>query len=299
MADLAAILATRIDKLRRGVGIAAGIVDANGRTVTCHGTMAIGDPRPVTADTIFEIGSVTKVFTAALLDNMVERGEVALDDLVLNRFRLRDLASHTSGLPRLPSNLTPADINDPYADYTRDQLWDFVSKFEPSTERAYEYSNLGYAVLGQALADRAGTDYETLLRTRITGPLQMCSTAITLTSEMQSRMATGYSITRQPMPHWHMPVFAAAGAICSTVDDLLTFLESQFGPHRTFWHNGETAGFRSFIGYNPQTARGVVLLSNMSTAEGVDDIGMHLLDPETPLARLPPLTFPRDLLQPR
>jgi CubicO group peptidase (beta-lactamase class C family) len=143
MADLAAILPTRIDKLRRGVGIAAGVIDAGGRTITCHGPMAIGDPRRVTADTIFEIGSVTKVFTGALLADMVERGEVALDDLVLNRFTLRDLASHTSGMPRLPSNLTPADINDPYADYTRDQLWEFVSTFEPppkQTRMATGYS---------------------------------------------------------------------------------------------------------------------------------------------------------------
>jgi CubicO group peptidase (beta-lactamase class C family) len=297
--DLAAILAQRIDKLRRGVGIAAGVVDANGRTIVCHGTMAIADPRPVTGNTIFEIGSVTKVFTAALLTDMAQRGEVTLDDPVLNRITLGSLASHTSGLPRLPSNLNPADIDNPYADYTRDQLWEFVSTFEPPPGPAYEYSNLGYALLGQALADRAGMDYETLLRTRITGPLQMTSTAITLTPEMQSRMATGYSITRQPMPHWHMPAFAPAGALRSTVNDLLTFLESSFHPNQIFWHNGETAGFRSFIGHNPQTARGVVLLSNMSTPEGVDDIGLHLLDPETPLASLPLLAFPRDLLRPR
>src|ERR1017187_2809021 len=127
-----AILADRIDTLHQNVGIAVGIVDANGRRFVSYGSFSVKDRRPVGNDTVFEIGSTTKVFTSTILADMVQRGEVSLDDPVAKylpadvkmpqrggkQITLIDLATHTSGLPRMPSNFAPKDNENPYADYT-------------------------------------------------------------------------------------------------------------------------------------------------------------------------------------
>src|ERR1022692_1834766 len=139
-----AILADRIDTLHQNVGIAGGIVDAHGRRFVSYGNFSINDPRPVGNDTVFEIGSTTKVFTSTILADMVQRGEVSLDDPVSKylpaevkmpqrggkQITLVDLATHTSGLPRLPSNFKSKDPDNPYADYTVGNLFEFLSSYE-------------------------------------------------------------------------------------------------------------------------------------------------------------------------
>src|SRR5262245_59904841 len=139
--DIRHILAQRIDGERRGVGIAVGVITPQGRQVISHGAFAQGDPRRVDGDTVFEIASVGKVFTALALADMVQRGEGALDDPVAKylppgvtmpergrrAISLRDLVTHTSGLPRMPGNFAPSDPANPYADYTVEQLHAFLS----------------------------------------------------------------------------------------------------------------------------------------------------------------------------
>ena len=130
-AEIARILAERIDTQRQSVGIVVGVLEPGGRRVISHGSATKGEARRLDGETVFEIGSITKVFTALLLADAVERGEVALTDPVTKflpasvrvpergrAITLGDLASHVSGLPRLPSNMTPKDANNPYADYT-------------------------------------------------------------------------------------------------------------------------------------------------------------------------------------
>jgi CubicO group peptidase (beta-lactamase class C family) len=352
-AEIRAILADRIDKLHQNVGIAAGIVDANGRRFVCYGNFSVKDLRPVGNDTVFEIGSTTKVFTSTILADMVQRGEVSLDDPVAKylpaevkmpqrggkQITLVDLATHTSGLPRLPSNLAPKDPGNPYADYTVANLFQFLSSYELTRDigSQFEYSNMGAGLLGQALARRANTDYEGLVRARITGPLKMENTRIALSPEMKSRLAVGHNEARQPAANWDLPTFAGAGALRSDARDMLTFIaahlgyvESPLGPAMAamtkvrragggpqmdialawhvakrergeiFWHNGGTGGYRSFMGYDPKSRVGVVVLSNMMTSAGVDDIGMHLLDSSVPLAKLTPrVTHTEITLEPK
>ena len=341
-AEIQAILTDRIDKLHQNVGIAVGIVDANGRRFVSYGNFSVKDPRPVGNDTVFEIGSTTKVFTSTVLADMVQRGEVSLDDPVAKylpadvkmpqrggkQITLVDLATHTSGLPTLPSNMALKDPNNPYADYTVASLFQFLSSYELTRDigSKFEYSNMGVGLLGQALARRAGTDYETLVRARITGPLKMENTRIALSAEMKSRLAPGHNFARQPAANWDFPALAGAGALRSDARDMLTFIAAHlgyvesplapamaamtkvrrpaFGPQsdialawlvatregrEIFWHNGGTGGYRSFMGYDPKSRVGVVVLSNMMTGAGVDDIGMHLLDSSVPLAKLPAL----------
>ena len=154
-ADITRILAERIDAQQQSVGIVVGVLEPGGRRVLSHGHPAKGDPRRVDGDTVFEIGSITKVFTALLLADAVERGEVALSDPVTRylpasvkvpqrgrAITLGDLASHVSGLPRLPTNMASTNPRNPYADYTVDQLYAFLSGYELPRDAGAQYQVL-------------------------------------------------------------------------------------------------------------------------------------------------------------
>jgi CubicO group peptidase (beta-lactamase class C family) len=335
-AEIRKILVDRIDAQRQSVGIVVGVIEPAGRRVVAYGSLAKGDTRPLNGDTIFEIGSITKVFTSLLLADAVERHEVALTDPVAKflpakvkvperggrSITLQDLSTHTSGLPRVPTNLAPKDPANPYADYSAEDLYTFLSGYQLTRDigAQYEYSNLGGGLLGHTLALQARTDYEALVRARITGPLGMASTAIALSPQMKSRLAVGHSATLQPVVNWDLPTLAGAGALRSSTNDLLTFLAANLGYSPTplapamanmlkvrrptgaqgleialgwhvltahgkeiVWHNGGTAGSRTFIGYDQKARVGVVVLSNAGTPAGPDDIGRHLLDAEFPL----------------
>lgn len=330
--DIRRILMDRIDVERQGVGIVVGTIDEQRRGIVAYGESGQGDGRPLDGDTLFEIGSITKVFTALVLADMVERGEVGLDDAVAKylppgvtmperggrQIALIDLATHTSGLPRLPANMAPNDLSNPYADYSIEQLHQFVSTYELRRDigAAYEYSNLGAGLLGHVLARRAGMDFETLVRLRITDPLGMPSTAIALPAELAARFAVGHDTLRRPVGVWDLPTLAGAGALRSTANDLLTFLAAELGftqtplnvamaaqlvPRRPMesanlqalgwvitppasegtgeiaWHSGGTGGFRCFLGFERERRRGVVVLTNMDTTRAGDDIGFHIV----------------------
>jgi len=329
------ILVERIDRRRHGVGMAVGVIEPQGRRVIAHGKLGRDDPRSVSGDSVFEIGSVTKVFTALLLADMAQRAELALTDpvgkflppevSVPGRGRsitLRDLATHTSGLPGTPDNLRPANATNPFADYSVEQLYEFLSGHElrRGVGEAFGYSNIGYALLGHALARHSGVGYEALVRSRILAPLGMNSTAIDLSPDLQSRLAGGHDSRLQQVPNFELPTFAGAGALRSTARDLLTFLgavlgytDSALAPamaemltvrmptgkpgldialgwvvrirgrDEIVWHGGGTPGYSTFLGYLRKARVGVVVLSNTSTA-AVDDIGSHLLDAGLPLA---------------
>jgi D-alanyl-D-alanine-carboxypeptidase/D-alanyl-D-alanine-endopeptidase len=333
--DIRAILVDRIDVQRQGVGIVVGVIDPSGRRTVAYASTKKGEG-PVDADTVFEIGSVTKVFTSLLLADAVRRGEVALTDPVSKylppdvkvperggkKITLVDLATHTSGLPRDPTNFHPKDPANPVADYTVAQLYESLSSIELTRDigSTYEYSNLGGGLLGHALARRAATDYETLVRTRILEPLGMKSTAITLSKSMKEHLTPGHDAGLHQVANWDFPTLAGAGALRSTTSDLLTFLAANIGieksplapsmaamtavrrptgnpnleialgwhiwtrdGHEIIWHNGRTGGYRTWIGFDPKSRTGVVVLSNAATNAGPDDIGLHLLDPAVPL----------------
>ena len=329
------IVTRLVETERRAVGIVVGLVDGHGRRVVGQGRLAAGDPRVPDADSVFEIGSITKVFTAIVLADMVEGGEVGLDAPVREllgpdaRLPSRDgieitplhLATHSSGLPRLPDNLDPADLANPYADYTEADLMAFLASHDlrrPIGE-SVEYSNLGAGLLGHALAVRAGADYETLVTGRVLDPLGMTDTRVELTPSARERLATGHGLSLEPAANWDMPALAGAGALRSTANDLLSFVEANLGlresrldavlrathePRRSFeppstdiglgwlirtghgrefrWHSGGTGGYRSFVGFDGEAGVGVVVLSN--AARNVTDLGFHLLDRRFALA---------------
>ena len=248
--EIVQILKERVDVRHKGTGIVAGIISPRGRRLVCYGKPGLNDGRPLNGDTVFEIGSITKVFTSLLLSDMVKRGEAALNDPVAEylprgvkvpdwngrKIALVDLSTQTSGLPFFPTDFPLID-DDPvagageFSEYSIERLFRFLSNYELLHDVGvhWEYSNLGVGLLGLALAHRADMDYESLVRTRITGPLGMKSTAITPTPEMRARLAVGYDSKLRPAPETDLPAFAGAGSLRSSANDLLTFLAAFMG----------------------------------------------------------------------
>ena len=241
---LLALIKGRVDE-GRATGIVAGVLDADGtRRIVAYGDPGPGAP-PLGPESVFEIGSVTKVFTGVLLAEMAARGEVDPDrpvqryapaGLVLpiregREITLVDLASHRSGLPRLPANLAPYDPNNPYAKFSVAQMNEFLAGYELPREigSQYEYSNLGAALLGHVLAARAGVEYETLVRHRILDPLGMTMTGVALSPAMKARLAIGHDAQGKPTSLWDLPTLAGADALRSTMKDLLIFLAANIG----------------------------------------------------------------------
>ena len=309
------MLVQYVDVQHKAHGVVVGLISKRGREILSYGTFGPGNPRVPDAETIFEIGSVTKVFTSLLLAEMVLDKEVSLNDPIAKylspsvhvptrngkQITLLDLSTHHSGFPREPMHS---------ADFTIEQAYDFVNHYELTRDpgAAYEYSNFGAGLLGQILAMRAGTDYGTLLRTRITQPLGMDHTAIHPTEEMSKNLIDGYR-NNQKTPHLQINMLVPAGAILSNVDDMLIFLAANMGLIRTSlqpamkymlsvrreaspgvqialaWHivnggtlvchNGGTFGYHAFVGFEPRRKVGIVVLSN--SAEFTDDMAQQIL----------------------
>jgi len=311
------------------VGLAVTAVDAGGTAHASRGR-ADEDGRPVDEHTVFEIGSVTKVFTALLLAVMVEAGEVALDEPLADLYpeltlpvrgrpvTLVDLATHASGLPRLPPGLLRQGLrhrDDPYATFSDADVARALEsvrlRAEPGTR--VRYSNFGAGVLGQALARRAGTPYDDLVRARVCSPLGMPDTVARLSPDQLARRAAGHDRRGRAVPDWHMDSLPGMGALHSTSTDLARFLAAQLDPgstplgdairltqqprlaagrlghqalgwmrsplprtdRRMLWHNGGTGGAFSFVGLEPDAGVAVAVLTN--TARSVDGLGMSLL----------------------
>lgn len=221
-------------------GIVVGSLDEMGT----RRVIAYGDPGPgalpLDGESVFEIGSMTKVFTGILLADMVRRSEVELADPLADLLppdvrvperngkpiTLLDLTTHFSGLPTMPTNLAPANPENPFADYTMSRMYEFISSYELQRDpgAAFEYSNIAMALLGQALSQRAGTPtYEALVSDRILWPLGMSHTAVALTPWMRDHLVRGHDRTGKPVANWDMVATAGMGGLRSTVNDMLTF----------------------------------------------------------------------------
>jgi CubicO group peptidase (beta-lactamase class C family) len=334
--EVKSILQDRIERAKRSVGIVVGLVDDKGARVITFGKPSLDGKQALDGNSVFEIGSVTKVFTATLLAIMVERGEVNLNDPISKylpgtvktptrdgkEITLLDLATQTSGLPRLPTNFAPKDPKNPYADYSVDQLYSFLSGYTLTRGIGEKYiANLASVLLGtswpcvpewitkrwfaNASASPAGwrTPKNLRLRCRRVWPRAQSSA--------------------EARRNWDLPTLAGAGALRSTVNDMLKFVAANLGLTKSpllvamqraqqsqretgqpdlsiglnwhilkkfdseiIWHNGATGGYHSFIGFDKKNRKGVVVLSN--SANDIDDIGRHLLVSQYPLAKLEP-----------
>jgi CubicO group peptidase (beta-lactamase class C family) len=241
---------------------------------------------------------------------------------------LVDLSTHRSGLPRIPGNFAPANPDDPYADYDAKKLYAFLSSYQlpRAPGDSAEYSNLAVGLLGHALTLEAGAEsWGALVKSRITQPLGMRESFVDVPAALRARVSAGHDPRMDSVPAWHLDALSGAGALRSTASDMLTYLAAEMdtlhgplaraiaigrqprapfgrdsialawivhdlGSTRSWWHNGGTGGFRSFVGFDPSRGVAVVVLSN--AAVEADDIGMHLLAPTSPL-QMPPVPVHR------
>ena len=336
--EIRSMLAERVNSLagsEDGIGIVVGIIEPKGRRVIAYGHSSREDLKELNGETVFEIGSVSKVFTALLLSEMARTGEVALTDPVSkylpagkkvperdgHPITLVDLATHTSGLPFM-TDAIPTLTDAPVTEHSNAEIYRFLARYklarDPGAE--WDYSNIGYWLLGEALSSRAGMSYEELVRKRALAPLKLHSTAATLTPFLKTRMAVGHNAVLQPAPLFSSistyNAMTAAGGLVSTVDDLLKLLAVAIGyessplgssmaemlntrrpmgnsaqalgwvvlgkgDDQLYMHDGSTWGFSSYVVWDPKRRVGIVSLSNQLASVG--DIALHLLRPDTPL----------------
>lgn len=276
-------------------------------------------------ETIYEIGSMSKTFCGLLLAQAVSEKKIDLEDDVRkylpgkypqledgkNFIRIKHLVTHSSGLPRIPSDLLTKkgfDSLNPYKHYTREDILAFLKDVQLETEpgTVFEYSNLGMAVLGIILERIYKLPFDQLVKEKICVPIQMTSTGVMLSPEQLSRFADGYNAAGQQTPHWDLEAFSAAGALRSTTSDMLKYLdynaiegdESTKLAHKViynnrekiamswfvknaggldteYWHNGATFGSGSFEAFLKEKKYAVVVLANSSTS--VDFIGIAII----------------------
>jgi serine-type D-Ala-D-Ala carboxypeptidase/endopeptidase len=249
-----------VDNNKTNAAIVVGLVDPNGTQFYSYGNMSNANPITVDKDTIFAIGSITKVFTTILLADMVNRGLVNLDDPIQQylppsikvptyngqKITLENLATHTAGLPEFPGSHCVSNFNGTDDDnsiqtrlffiecdknYTFDQLYQDLSNttltIEPGLK--FEYSTFGISLLGHILALKSGMSYDRLLEERILNVLGMNSTSIVLSEAQKSRLAIGH-LNGQELPFWNAsrPI-VPAGALHSSVADMLKFASANLG----------------------------------------------------------------------
>ena len=212
------------------------------------------------ADSIFEIGSISKTFTGLLLARMTVEGRVRLDEPVrellpagtvarpghFGEITLADLATHHSGLPGMPDNFDAHGKPNPLANYRDVDLYEYMGRrgVAKLKHERFDYSNLGGGLLGTALAERAGTTYGELLRREIAGPLGMADTGTTVPDSKETRVLPSYGAGHQRQLPWDLGALAGAGAIRSTAGDMVTYLAAQLHPELV----ADDGGMRAAIG---------------------------------------------------
>ena len=276
--------------------------------------------------TLYEIGSITKTFTALLLAQELQQGRLNLNfpvQLLLdfpigsqekNSITLQQLATHSSGLPRLPANMQPAQPGNPYADYDKAKLAAYLYTYQKSaaTEHPYSYSNLGYGLLGYALANSHKTSYGELLQTRILKPLGMQASSLDANSASNPLKAKPTATNQASAQEWDFDVLAGAGAIRSSGQDMMRYLKQQIAPgndamglaiklaqqplrktgrgdeqiglgwhisrqnaQTIYGHGGMTGSYASYAAFSPDKKRAVYVVTN--TARDVSDIAQLAL----------------------
>ena len=312
------------------VGASVGLIDRGEIKFFSYGKKSVESNDVVSEDTIYEIGSITKVFTTTALMDLVTQGKVKMDDPIEiylsgvkvpeldgKKITLRHLATHTSGLPRMPDNFDPKTPSNPYIDYSVDRLYEFLNHciLQKAPGTHFEYSNVGMGLLGHILCKITEKTYEQLIAESLLTKLDMKNTGVFVSSERARDFARGHH-QGQIVDYWDFTqAIEGAGSLRSNVKDMTQFLSANMGLiniHLTellsrchqvqnsagpndsvglgwvishsdagdvIWHNGGTGGFRTFLGFNLKTQKGVVVLSN-SSAGWPDLFGLSLLDPD-------------------
>lgn len=261
---------------------------------------------------VFEIGSITKIFTATLLANCVNNGTIDPDDYINNylpfklnndiRITFRELANHTSGLPRNPSNMLISALfntGNPYSKYSEDKLQKYLTgkiKITQKPGKEFKYSNIGFGILGYTLSKSESKSYNDLLTEQIFAKYGMMNSSANR-KDLESKLVFAFNKNGSKKPNWDFASLESAGAVLSTTEDLSKFIIAQFDQLNrelaltreiTFnidenramglgWftgktesgdflyrHKGITGGYKSAMAFNINKKTGIVILSNVS-----------------------------------
>ncbi|WP_452224778.1 serine hydrolase [Lacinutrix chionoecetis] len=327
---------SRVDN-QMNAGIVVGYIEGDDVAYYSFGKTALNKGTAVNEETVFEIGSISKTFTTTLLALKVNSGEMSLDDPISKylpkgvktptrngkEITLKNLATHTSGLPKLPDNLLQTDPKNPYVDYTYEQLYSFISNYELTVDigSVTEYSNVGMGLLGHILELQSGKTYEQLVIENIANPLKMDDTRLVFTEAMKQRLAKGHDGLSET-PNWDIITLGGAGGIRSTVSDMVKYVQANINSdnvdsklhnamalaHKSAYknpdqraemalgwfieggkflmHNGATGGYSAMIALDKEAKKGVVVLTNSN--ENVDAIAIKLMVPSYPLKKIAP-----------
>ncbi|GAA5506202.1 serine hydrolase domain-containing protein [Novipirellula caenicola] len=258
---------------QRMVGLSIAVIDGDeSATIHLGRTSEIGPPP--NDQTLYEIGSISKVFTGILLADAVNRGEIRLDQdasellpagVTMPRWQDRpitvlEIATHRSGLPRLADNMPSLHTANPYSDYTSALAHEFLSSH--SLRRApgdkYEYSNLAFGLLGHWIGRKAGKDYDELLQQRLTNPLGMPDTRVVLNPAQTAKLATPYDAQKQPTSNWDFADMPGAGGIRSSIVDMLQFAQVHLQtPQNKIGAAIELAWQKHHVGKNGESSMGL------------------------------------------
>ena len=288
--DQPKLVPAQVDKAARervaaGVypALVIGIVDGDNSGVAVYGKLP--DGKAPDADTVFEIGSITKTFTATLLADAVASNRVRLDTPVADllpdfkvpsrngrQITLFDIATQFSGLPRMPTNMEPADPLSPNADYDAERLKSFLAGYALPRDpgESYEYSNLAVGLLGYALGRSANTTYPDLVEDRILKPLGMSMTGVASTEPMRAHLAPPSSEQGVPVKNWDMTVsvFAGAGGLRSTAADMLCYLKANMGLTQTPLASAMKAAQEPWRDVREHTRIGLIWMTRSNPADG-------------------------------
>ncbi|MEL6106515.1 MAG: serine hydrolase [Planctomycetota bacterium] len=201
---------------------------------------------PPSDETLYEIGSVSKVFTGILLADAISQGQMKLEQPAEElspagetlpsrndkKISLKHLSTHMSGLPSMPSNMTLKENVNPFEDYDSKKGLDFLQSYQLTRDpgESYEYSNFAVSWLGFLLSNRAGKSFDALMKDRITAPLGMANTTVPLDDAMKKRMAPGHTTDFRPCPVWDFADMPGCGGIRSNVGDMLRFAKANLKP---------------------------------------------------------------------
>ncbi|MFL5784339.1 MAG: serine hydrolase domain-containing protein [Bacteriovoracaceae bacterium] len=272
--------------------------------------LSLGKSSP-DSSTIFEIASITKTFTSLMLSIAIEKGYLQPDTTLgelrtewknekLGSITLLELATHRSGLERLPCDFHYEDIENPYADYTEAELIASITdkvignqsdcKILPHPTETINYSNWGAALLGNAISAKVGLSYEEILKEWITGPLGMNDTVVSLSEDLKHRLIQGYHKNLKRAGHWSSLSMFGNGAILSSANDMMIYARAMLRPDETpfanairrvqtnqyqyiaynwymtpagsIWHDGLNGGYSSLIKAYIHKDMSVFALSN-------------------------------------
>jgi len=211
-----------------------------------YSTVHLGQKVKPDDATIYELGSISKVFTSLLLADAVVKGEIELDGEAdapnganikfpshnYRRVKWIDLSTHRSGLPRLPVNMDATTLIDPYKLYDSKKAAAALNELElpRSPGQSQEYSNFAVSVLGYMIGENTGKSYQQLLQERVSKPLGMADCSVSLSEDQKKRLATPHSSFGQDTPAWSFADLPGAGGIRATMSDMMLFAKAQLNP---------------------------------------------------------------------